>query len=922
METYPGELLVGVFPLVFCVDATQAKAQEGDKESNEQYARSQFDRFLDAMAASLLNELPDDPSALLNDDNTMMASNRRKKSTEDVMMALFRGDEGGDEDSGAEDDLILGGTSANNNFGTSSSFDGSAFADADAKRSRSFGFLLPGKNNPRSDSATISATIDISFAKALQEGQGFFQRARIVSIGTRHGFPPSKDPTGDRNRIHQFLQGKTLQTTKLLAATKKRPIDGILPSGWLQKHAAALPSVILVVVQITQNKHQPEQDGLLLETLENLQESLAAKRNCTIQIVGLVQEGVSRILADQWSQAIADKLDGQPLTLLQVADLQQDATPSIALEHLHKSVRDASLQYYLTQARRTKHKLFQLGPARETPLLLPLSIRYCFKVAMLYEFQWKPEKSLKFLVEAYRHVETYYRYLLQQRRIGTTNNDNPSSSEDPLKIRVSNHTSAPTEDTEEGGVELSLQSPASRDDEDMKLLLKPPTPPSGMVHQCRAVADWLNFKILQAGLTSHTEGGLLAASSQWQKHTQVFCSPRRSFVCSPDHAYMDWSFVAHQRMVVSQLLERNPPKALGNLGHDFDEVLLRCSNWRTYQAAAEAFLRLGAEVQKALSQLGDSTEPSEKVDEMRTLYVGGLDDEGYTPKLQEEAKINQREQALDCILRSISLYERDVKKAQKDEFQVLPWNRSGARMHYLAGSTLLGLERHAEAMPYLEIAAKLSKGWNGLELVIRRMLIECYEKHMPSEAGESSHSLASLLLDSYFNAEMSNSDLRRALEKFSALSGGGTIQWYRNCMDEADATLPFSFALTFPSTTHATAGDGVKASVLIKSNLDYAVHVNSVTLLSLAGQISIPSMDLMSAHNANEGSDGGIIIQANTEILLSTQIKLPKDLEQIATDETGNGGEKEGVAGKGSFAKSARPRTGGITAAGKLCPFI
>jgi hypothetical protein len=58
METYPGELLVGVFFLEYCVDATQAKAQEGDKESNEQYACSQFDQLLDAMAASLLNEFP------------------------------------------------------------------------------------------------------------------------------------------------------------------------------------------------------------------------------------------------------------------------------------------------------------------------------------------------------------------------------------------------------------------------------------------------------------------------------------------------------------------------------------------------------------------------------------------------------------------------------------------------------------------------------------------------------------------------------------------------------------------------------------------------------------------------------------------------------------------------------------------------
>ena len=109
----------------------------------------------------------------------------------------------------------------------------------------------------------------------------------------------------------------------------------------------------------------------------------------------------------------------------------------------------------------------------------------------------------------------------------------------------------------------------------------------------------------------------------------------------------------------------------------------------------------------------------------------------------------------------------------------------------------------------------------------------------------------------------------------------------------------------------------MKATLVIKSNLEYAVHVNSVTLLTLAGPVTIPSNDLLSAKNADEGSGGGIIIQARKEILLSTEIQLPKDLNEIAIDETGNGGEKEGTAGKGSFSKSARPRSGGITAGSK-----
>jgi hypothetical protein len=120
------------FPWYFVSMPLKQKVQEEDKESNEQYAHSQFDQFLDAMAASLLNELPNNQSVLLNKDNTMMAPNRRKNSTEDVMMALLCGNKG-DEDSGAEDNLILGGTSTNNYLGATSSFDGLAFANADAK---------------------------------------------------------------------------------------------------------------------------------------------------------------------------------------------------------------------------------------------------------------------------------------------------------------------------------------------------------------------------------------------------------------------------------------------------------------------------------------------------------------------------------------------------------------------------------------------------------------------------------------------------------------------------------------------------------------------------------------------------------------------------------------------------------------------
>jgi hypothetical protein len=257
----------------------------------------------------------------------------------------------------------------------------------------------------------------------------------------------------------------------------------------------------------------------------------------------------------------------------------------------------------------------------------------------------------------------------------------------------------------------------------------------------------------------------------------------------------------------------------------------------------------------------------------------------------------------------------------EDEFSERCSSRTGARIYYLAGGILLGMDRREEAASHLIKAAKYSKGWRELELSIRRMLIECYEKHIPSsnfESNETSETLISMILDSYFNAEMSSKDLRRALSHFASISGGETLKWYHATTGE-DCTigLPFWFAVSFPGKTHGTAGDTVQASVMIKSNLDYAVHVNSVVLKSLAGNLAIDTTDLVRATNASEGSEGGIIMQAQTSIILSTNVKLPRDLSKIASDDSGNGGEQQGVAGKGSFAKSARPRSAGISAAGR-----
>lgn len=268
--------------------------------------------------------------------------------------------------------------------------------------------------------------------------------------------------------------------------------------------------------------------------------------------------------------------------------------------------------------------------------------------------------------------------------------------------------------------------------------------------------------------------------------------------------------------------------------------------------------------------------------------------------------------ALELVGRAISMFEHEWGKEKlkdaEDQFPHRPWGRFGARLYYLAGGIQLSKKQYAEAIGYLENVAKYSTGWTGLEGAVRRLLAECYEKSAPAGLGEPESSLriSSMVMDACFYAKMSPPNLERALSSCSAIVKTPSIQWSCECFDEFDTRLPFSFSVTFPRMTHATAGDTIMASVLIRSNLDYAVLLESITLMSMAGQINVPMSDVAAS------SADSVILLSRNELSFTTPITLPKNLDDIAVDESAT--EKQS---KNSYAKSARPRTAGITSAGK-----
>lgn len=229
-------------------------------------------------------------------------------------------------------------------------------------------------------------------------------------------------------------------------------------------------------------------------------------------------------------------------------------------------------------------------------------------------------------------------------------------------------------------------------------------------------------------------------------------------------------------------------------------------------------------------------------------------------------------------------------------------------MYYLAGAILLRTKRYQDAISYLEKAASSCTKWDGLELSIRQMLVECFRHCIPPPTVDMpSDGVDTKMLTTLFQSGLSLSEIGPVLDSYYKARGSDSLKWNVECFDESDMSLPFLFSVTFPASTHATAGDTITAVVNIMSNLEYPVYVENLTLKSATGKIAVPPSNLSNAQNAGKGPSEGVILSPGTALLFSTDIVLPRDLDRIAPSEESSG----------NATVSARPRTAGITSAGK-----
>ena len=126
------------------------------------------------------------------------------------------------------------------------------------------------------------------------------KRARIVSVSRRHAFPPSKFPRGKMDHTSSVTSnsGVMLGEAHISSgsgnwmSSYEVQNEGILPSGWLEKHARALPSALLVVTTLKIGSDENCRIGIknAVRAVEDLRMTLATKRSVPIHLVCLMKE--------------------------------------------------------------------------------------------------------------------------------------------------------------------------------------------------------------------------------------------------------------------------------------------------------------------------------------------------------------------------------------------------------------------------------------------------------------------------------------------------------------------------------------------------------------------------------------------------------------------------------------------------------
>ncbi len=345
MESYPKELLEGVSPLIFTVDAVlnkQRKQQHNPSSHNSSNINSNVDTGGNHNQEVSIFDL-------------FYNSIASQKSIKDRLASTPQN---------SNNDL------SDNNCNTTTP---ASSPSPPASKLKSFRYF---KSFTYSSTSSSTSTSTLK-SKLFSTKKDFFSHAYIVPVSNRHAFPPSKDPSGNQNqnislnnKLYKSIStsllkrsattnnapssssysssvtgsmtatttaitessmttthsttftsssSTTTRTYDNLSPSKRKsvynilsstPIQGILPSGWIEKHVHALPSTLLFVTELDNhnNSHtttttttssssdtnsalydQALLEQHLLHTIENISSTMAKKRDAPIHLVMLIK---------------------------------------------------------------------------------------------------------------------------------------------------------------------------------------------------------------------------------------------------------------------------------------------------------------------------------------------------------------------------------------------------------------------------------------------------------------------------------------------------------------------------------------------------------------------------------------------------------------------------------------------------------
>ena len=168
--------------------------------------------------------------------------------------------------------------------------------------------------NPSSSGSDNVSSALSSYSKDNPPVHFLSKRARIVCVSNKHAFPPSKFPMGKMNPNASGVGPVSGVGSTMMLGEHNTPAsggsssnswmscyeiqnEGVLPIGWLEKHARALPSGIVIVTTLKlsgdeQRKQQYIRSCIKHATrsVENVRVTLAEKRNVPIHLVCLIKE--------------------------------------------------------------------------------------------------------------------------------------------------------------------------------------------------------------------------------------------------------------------------------------------------------------------------------------------------------------------------------------------------------------------------------------------------------------------------------------------------------------------------------------------------------------------------------------------------------------------------------------------------------